>query len=404
MAVRGVDGKRHYLSARVSDEREATILANVFELEAEVAKITPATEGDIQYLENLMKSLFDHLRRDKRYNPTIRVFIAESLRKWYGDNKVPDGCQANVDCLLELLDKWADEHFRDLTEARVEHIARALEQKYLYGTADKRFRFLRRVLKRAKAKELFSIDPVADVKIRRKFCKQPAKRKCHGLDDHELEKIYRYIAARIEEVRQGLVVGNYISAEKLCEIRGLLIAGENFGPRLKECCSLRLSNFEFKQNRVNFVAGKTGKENSYIMLPSMRIYADSVRSQVGQTEDAPLFKLLHVDQSGKTGSIESALYSIFKASGVRTKTRPVTFRFLRRRVADEVGQVDPFAARDLLNHSHLNTTEIYKKQHQASVDKGTAIMATKCVADKLHILDAIPLNAQLQLALGSKVA
>lgn len=384
IALSDASGKRRWLSAGTSDDREAIILANVAELEAEVTRKVTTTAADVQHLEELMQKLFQHLHRNQLYNPTFHEFMTESLKKWYkGD--LPVDVQVSHKCICDILGEGVNDRLSYFTPDRCHQVAQELQNEYSYNTVCKRFNFFKRFVKRAKALGIIKTDILHDIEISRKKCKQPRKQDRSGLKDEELVKIYKHIEERIQKRESGEAKENWLSVEQLHEIRGFIIAGENFGPRLNEVCSLRLSNINFETNRITFTSHKTKKENNYKMLPAFRRYAESVKEANGEG-DSPLFKIFYVTPGKRTDSIQSAIHNVFIRSGVKTKERPVTYRCLRRRLAREVGSVDPFAARDALNHSSLNTTEIYQVKHQSSVDKATDIMASKSIADGLQVL------------------
>lgn len=207
------------------------------------------------------------------------------------------------------------------------------------------------------------------------------KEQKHGaMTDDDLARIYKCIATKLLFAPQEYTRAPGMSRQKLVELRGLIIAGENLGLELKACCNLRISNVDFQTNCVA-ITSRTGRICYYQMLPSFRKYAGEVLAKCGESvKDAPLFKIFFVGPDGDARVAKSALLSLFKSSGVRTPSRAVSYRFIRRRLVLAIAVQNPS-----LKHTRLPVSNSSKTDYPFT--NIAAILAGTSIADRLGVLN-----------------
>lgn len=169
--------------------------------------------------------------------------------------------------------------------------------------------------------------------------------------------------------------------QELKDLKGLLIVSENMGARLNDTLALRKSNYDPLTGCLTFLCSKTGK---WVTIPAFQETKDYINSLSPSTEpDPPLFKTLYRSFRENGGVVYNIIRDLFVDAGVRNETRPISHRFFRRRVAAIVGQENPLAAQNLLDHEHLSTTSIYMNARQKGVAEGVAILKKSAVVGKL---------------------
>jgi hypothetical protein len=188
-----------FRSCGLEDAHLATIIANIFELEARIAAKEGMTEHTASQLEALISDLLEYFTGRSKRQALINEFVQECVTLWSASvtQKSATNLQACATCFLDFA-KSRGTRVRDFTtdflRAYFEHlnssnIARSLVIMHRS--------FAKRVVKRAKETGQLHEDPLAGLKVRCK--KKPVTNvKEHGFTNPELEAIYAYLDKEIE--------------------------------------------------------------------------------------------------------------------------------------------------------------------------------------------------------------